>query len=223
MSYSGSSPGCPSSCLPAHLKEEERTPLQENVDSLVGKISESPSKVLLYLHQNYPPFFSNVEDIARATDYLSCADLFSSNSNDSLEEYAHLTSIRGLMHSNTLVSGSSWRPLKKPEYYVVQQKERDLLLEARELWPLQVQDSFFSERLPYLHRMMHAASYSPGQIRFLEQSSVFQSNGQQDRTMITTKDKKTIFRIPHQPGPVILHLESGNHEDEEVLVEEYDD
>lgn len=142
-------------------------PLQENIDSLVGKISETSSKVLLYLHQNYPPFFSNVEDIARATHYLSSADLFSSYqffSTNSLEEYAHLTSVRGLMHSNTMVSGSSWRPLKKPEYYLVQQKERQMLSDARELWPLQVQDHFFSERLPYLHRMMHAASSTPGNL-----------------------------------------------------------
>jgi len=222
--------GCPNGSLPAHLKEEERVPLQENVDTLVGKISETSSKVLLYLHQNYPPFFSNVEDIARATHYLSSADLFSShqfssgNSTDSLEEYAHLTSIRGLMHSNTNVSGSSWRPLKKPEYYLVQQKERDLRSEARELWPLQIQDHFFSERLPYLHRMMHASSWTPGQMRLLEQSSVFQSNGQQDRTMISAKNKRTIFRTPQQPEPATLHLESRNYEeDEEILVEEYDD
>ena len=61
-------------------------------------------------------------------------------------------------------------------------------------------------------------------MRLLEQSSVFQSNGQQDRTMISAKNKRTIFRTPQQPEPAALHLESRNYEeDEEILVEEYDD
>lgn len=33
----------------------------------------------LYLHQNYVEFFSDIEDLVRASEYLSTADLLCSN------------------------------------------------------------------------------------------------------------------------------------------------
>ena len=59
-------------------------------------------------------------------------------------------------------------------------------------------------------------------MRFLQQSSIFQPNGLQDRTMISAKSKQTVFRIPQQPEPTTPHSESRNDE-EEILIEEYDD
>ena len=69
-----------------------------------------------------------------------------------------------------------------------------------------------------------------GQTRFLQQSSIFQSNGQPDRT-IGAKNNRPTFRVPKQPQNTLLPLESqlssaivqSHPEDEEIVVEEYDD
>ncbi len=141
--------------LPSHLLDEFRLPLKENIDDLTQKIGETPSKVLLYLHQNYPLFFNRIEDISKAIGYLSSADSFCSQllhqgNKETFEECALLTGIRGLMQSNTSVNGHSWRPIKKPEYYAVHQKQQDLCKEVQEFWPNQRGLHFFSETLPFI-------------------------------------------------------------------------
>lgn len=152
--------------LPLHLVEEERSPLKENVDQLVEQMVITPSKILLYLHQNSPPFFSRIEDFANATHYLSSSALFSDQSfqNETIDTCAFLTAIRGIMHSNTEVIGSSWRPLVKPEYHAVQKIQTEAKTEARNLWPHLTEDQIFSERLPCMRRLLRKrySSFSPG-------------------------------------------------------------
>lgn len=44
----------------------------------------SGSMFNLYLHQNYIDFFSDIDDVVRASDYLSIADVLCSNWNVSV-------------------------------------------------------------------------------------------------------------------------------------------
>lgn len=65
--------------LPKHMKEHERLPLQEVPESIYEKASLSASGFSLFLHQNYLPFFSDIECVAKAAHYLSDSDVLSAN------------------------------------------------------------------------------------------------------------------------------------------------
>ena len=67
-----------------------------------------------------------------------------------------------MMHSNTEVCGGSWRPLRKPDYYAVEHKARDLLVQVRQLWPLTNDAQFFSETVPYMSRLMSTLALTAG-------------------------------------------------------------
>lgn len=141
--------------LPSHLvKDESRSPLKENVEELMSKISDSTPKVLLYLHHNYPPFFNKFEDVARAIDYLSTSDLLINQVflHDLFEQSSLLTGIRGVMHSNTSVNSSSWRPLHKPDFYSIDEKQKELRLKVHASGS-HTDVRFFAETLPFVNMM----------------------------------------------------------------------
>lgn len=94
--------------LPKHLLEEFRLPLKENVNELTKNIDEASSKVLLYLHQNYPLYFNRIEDVSKAIGYLSSADSLGNQlvHKDIFDECSLLTGVRGLLFSNTSVNGN---------------------------------------------------------------------------------------------------------------------
>uniref|UniRef100_A0A8C4TN63 RAD17 checkpoint clamp loader component n=1 Tax=Erpetoichthys calabaricus TaxID=27687 RepID=A0A8C4TN63_ERPCA len=60
--------------LPNHLSEHERSRLL--LDPEVNKTCLSGELFSLYLHQNYLDFYSEIDDVVRATEYLSDADFF---------------------------------------------------------------------------------------------------------------------------------------------------
>ena len=61
--------------LPQHLVHLHRDPLQCVPEDVVAKSSVSGDMFNLYLHQNYPEYFSGgIEDVAGAAEYLSLAD-----------------------------------------------------------------------------------------------------------------------------------------------------
>ncbi|KAL2294108.1 hypothetical protein Nmel_007829 [Mimus melanotis] len=68
---------CPQ--LPAHLSEHHRDTLLIQPEDIVEKSHMSGSMFNLYLHQNYVDFFSDIDDVMRASEYLSTADVLCSN------------------------------------------------------------------------------------------------------------------------------------------------
>jgi hypothetical protein len=94
--------------LPKHLLEEFRLPLKEDVNELTKNIDEASSKVLLYLHQNYPLYFNRIEDVSKAVGYLSSADSLGNQLvyKEIFDEWSLLTGVRGLLFSNTSVNGN---------------------------------------------------------------------------------------------------------------------
>lgn len=63
--------------LPKHLKEHERLPLQEVPESIYEKTSMGASSFSLFLHQNYLPFFTDIDSVAKAAHYLADSDVLS--------------------------------------------------------------------------------------------------------------------------------------------------
>ncbi|XP_049624722.1 cell cycle checkpoint protein RAD17 [Suncus etruscus] len=164
--------------LPCHLSEYERDTLLIQPEEVV-EMSHMPGELFnLYLHQNYVDFFTDVDDLVRASEFLSFADTLSSDWNTRflLREYSTSIATRGVIHSNKARAfahcqggGSSFRPLHKPQWFLVNKKYRENCLAAKALFSdfclpalcLQTQ------LLPYL-ALLTIPMRTQGQISFIQ-------------------------------------------------------
>lgn len=164
--------------LPSHLSEYERDTLLVQPEEVVG-MSHMPGELFnLYLHQNYIDFFVEVDDLVRASDFLSFADILSSdwNTRSLLNQYSISIATRGVIHSNKARGfahcqggGSSFRPLHKPQWFLINKKYRENCLTAKALFSdfclpalcLQTQ------LLPYL-ALLTIPMRNPAQISFIQ-------------------------------------------------------
>nr|XP_019583607.1 PREDICTED: cell cycle checkpoint protein RAD17 isoform X2 [Rhinolophus sinicus] len=129
--------------LPSHLSQHERDTLLVQPEEVV-EMSHMPGELFnLYLHQNYIDFFMEVEDLVRASEFLSFADILSGdwNTRSLLREYSTSVATRGVMHSNrargfahSQGGGSSFRPLHKPQWFLINKKYRENCLAAKALF-----------------------------------------------------------------------------------------
>lgn len=129
--------------LPAHLSEHERDTLLVQPEEIV-EMSHMPGDFFnLYLHQNYIDFFMEVDDLVRASEFLSFADVLGGdwNTRSLLREYSTSVATRGVMHSNKSRGfahcqggGSSFRPLHKPQWFLIHKKYRENCLAAKALF-----------------------------------------------------------------------------------------
>lgn len=129
--------------LPSHLSEYERDTLLVHPEEVV-EMSHMPGELFnLYLHQNYVDFFMEVDDLVRASEFLSFADIISGNWNTRslLSEYSTSVATRGVIHSNKARGfahcqggGSSFRPLHKPQWFLINKKYRENCLAAKALF-----------------------------------------------------------------------------------------
>ncbi|XP_063752856.1 cell cycle checkpoint protein RAD17 isoform X2 [Eleginops maclovinus] len=147
-------PGPP---LPSHLSHHHREALLVDPEYVVERSHMSGEFFSLYLHQNYLDFFSEVEDVDRASEYLSDADLLNSDwtSRSTMGYYGSSVATRGLLHSNSQQVSVGFRPLHKPNWLLVNKKHRENGLAAQSLFrsfcltPLSLQ----TELLPYLAKL----------------------------------------------------------------------
>nr|KAF6366938.1 RAD17 checkpoint clamp loader component [Pipistrellus kuhlii] len=129
--------------LPSHLSEYERDTLLVHPEEVV-EMSHMPGDLFnLYLHQNYVDFFMEVDDLVRASEFLSFADIISGdwNTRSLLREYSTSIATRGVIHSNKARGfahcqggGSSFRPLHKPQWFLINKKYRENCLAAKALF-----------------------------------------------------------------------------------------
>ncbi|XP_057597665.1 cell cycle checkpoint protein RAD17 isoform X2 [Hippopotamus amphibius kiboko] len=129
--------------LPSHLSEYERDTLLVQPEEVV-EMSHMPGELFnLYLHQNYVDFFMEVDDLVRASEFLSFADILSGdwNTRALLREYSTSVATRGVIHSNKARGfahcqggGSSFRPLHKPQWFLINKKYRENCLAAKALF-----------------------------------------------------------------------------------------
>ncbi|KAM9100968.1 cell cycle checkpoint protein RAD17 isoform X3 [Sarcophilus harrisii] len=123
-------------------------------------------------------FFTEIEDLERASEYMSVADIFRGdwNSRTILGEYSASVATRGVMHSNKSRGfaycpggGASFRPLHKPQWFLINRKYRENCLAAKSLFssfclpPLCLQ----TQLLPYL-AMLTNPMRNQAQIAFIQ-------------------------------------------------------
>ncbi|NXS57544.1 RAD17 protein, partial [Brachypteracias leptosomus] len=146
--------------LPAHLSEHRRDTLLLQPEDIVEKSHMSGSMFNLYLHQNYIDFFSDIDDVVRASEYLSCADVICSNwsTRFEMEKYSASVATRGVIHSNTSRAfapqqgGMGFRPLHKPQWFFINKKYQENCLAAKSLFSsfCLPPECLQTELLPYL-------------------------------------------------------------------------
>ncbi|XP_030367356.1 cell cycle checkpoint protein RAD17 isoform X5 [Strigops habroptila] len=146
--------------LPAHLSEYRRDTLLIQPEDIVEKSHMSGSMFNLYLHQNYVDFFSDIDDVVRASEYLSTADVLCSNWSTQLvmEKYSASVATRGVIHSNMSRAfahhqgGMGFRPLHKPQWFFINKKYQENCLAAKSLFSsfCLPPECLQTELLPYL-------------------------------------------------------------------------
>ncbi|XP_066425201.1 cell cycle checkpoint protein RAD17 [Molothrus aeneus] len=149
---------CPQ--LPAHLSRHRRDTLLIQPEEIVEKSHMSGSMFNLYLHQNYMDFFSDIDDVVRASEYLSTADVLCSNWSARLvmESYSASVATRGVIHSNTSRAfahqqgGMGFRPLHKPQWFLINKKYQENCIAAKSLFSsfCLPPECLQTELLPYL-------------------------------------------------------------------------
>ncbi|NXY78779.1 RAD17 protein, partial [Glareola pratincola] len=163
--------------LPTHLSEYHRDTLLIQPEDIVEKSHMSGSMFNLYLHQNYVDFFSDIDDVVRASEYLSTADVLCSNWSTRLvmEEYSASVATRGVIHSNTSRAfahhqgGMGFRPLHKPQWFFINKKYQENCLAAKSLFSsfCLPPECLQTELLPYL-AMLANPMRNQAQIAFIQ-------------------------------------------------------
>uniref|UniRef100_A0AAQ5YXJ4 AAA+ ATPase domain-containing protein n=1 Tax=Amphiprion ocellaris TaxID=80972 RepID=A0AAQ5YXJ4_AMPOC len=202
----GSAPGAG---LPSHLLHHYREPLLVDPEIVVERSHMSGEFFNLYLHQNYLDFFSEVEDVDRASEYLSDADLLTADwmSRNTMGDYGCSVATRGLLHSNSQQVYVGFRPLHKPNWLMVNKKHRENCLTAQFLFrsfcltPISLQ----TELLPYLAKLTNPMS-NQAQITFIQDVGQMVLRRFPGRLKLETLTDK-------EPGK--LERDSGEEEKEE--------
>ncbi|NXM00069.1 RAD17 protein, partial [Tyrannus savana] len=163
--------------LPAHLSEFHRDTLLIQPEDIVEKSHMSGAMFNLYLHQNYVDFFPDIDDVVRASEYLSAADVLCSNWSTRLvmENYSASVATRGVIHSNTSRAfahqqgGMGFRPLHKPQWFFINKKYQENCLAAKSLFSsfCLPPECLQTELLPYL-AMLANPMRNQAQIAFIQ-------------------------------------------------------
>ncbi|XP_071588445.1 cell cycle checkpoint protein RAD17 isoform X4 [Heliangelus exortis] len=163
--------------LPAHLSEYRRDTLLIQPEDIVEKSHMPGSMFNLYLHQNYVDFFSDIDDVVRASEYLSAADVLCSNWSTRLvmDKYSTSVATRGVIHSNTSRAfahhqgGMGFRPLHKPQWFFISKKYQENCLAAKSLFSsfCLPPECLQTELLPYL-AMLANPMRNQAQIAFIQ-------------------------------------------------------
>ncbi|CAJ1068658.1 cell cycle checkpoint protein RAD17 isoform X1 [Xyrichtys novacula] len=240
-SSEGSEPAKPEPVLPSHLSHHHRGSLQDDPELVVERSHMSGEFFNLYLHQNYLDFFSQLEDVERASEYLSDADLLTSDwtSRSTMGGYGSSVATRGLLHSNSQQVSVGFRPLHKPHWLQVHKKHRENSMAAQSLFrsfclsPVSLQ----THLLPYLAKLTNPMR-NQAQIAFIQDVGQMSLKRGLTRLSLEALTDKELAQVESeeeeekqeggdqgagdealsasQPKPM-----SSQVEEEEVIIEEY--
>ncbi|KAM7018557.1 cell cycle checkpoint protein RAD17 [Tautogolabrus adspersus] len=226
--------------LPSHLSHHHRGSLLVDPELVVERSHMSGEFFNLYLHQNYLDFFSEVEDVERASEYLSDADLLTADwtSRSTMGGYGSSVATRGLLHSNSKHVSVGFRPLHKPNWLLVNKKHRENGLAAQSLFRSFCLSavSLQTHLLPYLAKLTNPMR-NQAQIAFIQdvgQMSLRRGPSRLKLEALTDKDPAQLDTEEEEKekeeGQVDEDLSASQPkptsnqvllEEEELLIEEY--
>jgi len=108
--------------LPEQLEYQRRKPLSANPEEVCSLTNLSEEAFTCFLHHNYPPFYSDVNDVSRMLDYFSLCDPllqdWGTTGKIDVKEYGVSVVARSVMFCNKNPAASKgMRKLTKPEFY----------------------------------------------------------------------------------------------------------
>ncbi|XP_014824540.1 PREDICTED: cell cycle checkpoint protein RAD17 [Poecilia mexicana] len=224
--------------LPFHLLQHRREVLLVQPELVVERSETSGEFFSLCLHQNYLDFFSDIEDVDRASEYLSDADLLAGNwmIRHTIGDYGSSVATRGLIHSNSCQLPVGFRPLHKPSWCLVNKKHQDNCVAAQSLFrsfcltPVSLQ----TQLLPFLAKLCNptrsqaqmAVIQDVGQMSLRTCSGRLKLENLRDREMGQEIEEEEELHCRIEKGPQVsqsyLITNRALLEEEEVIIEEYD-
>ncbi|XP_048256560.1 cell cycle checkpoint protein RAD17-like [Haliotis rufescens] len=173
--------------LPSRLSEHDRDPLLLNPEEVVEKSHLSGNYFSSFLHQNYVDFYTDIDDVVRASQYISDADFFTAEwaSRSAMENYAASIATRGVIHSNSHCArhdskrtGLGWRPIHKSQWFTVQKQAKRNTETACALFKGYHWDPkmLCTEILPYMN-LINVTLHSPAQISFVQEMCRYSTFG----------------------------------------------
>lgn len=174
----------PTITLPDHLKQHRRARMSFDADKIFDKSCLSLDLFSSFLHQNYPPFFSSLEQMSMASECFSEADILSHewSSRDKMVPYQASLLTRGLMFAHHPPSSKpAWMPLHKPQMLAVTTKKIELLHSIHDHFNHHGNHThLYTEVLPF-HALIRHPSFNSHQNNLLHRISHFSSLSRLER------------------------------------------
>ncbi|ELU17316.1 hypothetical protein CAPTEDRAFT_93455 [Capitella teleta] len=223
------------STLPPHLCHYQRPELLEMPEEVLHRSHMSGELFTAFIHQNYLSFYTDMDDLQMAAEYLSDADYLTIDwSNRSiLRDYASSVATRGLMfsngaHTNTKAS-PGWKPLHKPEIFAISKKTSANTLAARQLFRLESQETreLVTQIIPFMGLMRKPLANQ--QQRSLTRDLVCFYSNSHVRRHLEKLDEKEVASLEADATDERLyeatpHGHPGQEaEDEDCVIDEFDD
>ncbi|XP_061585648.1 cell cycle checkpoint protein RAD17 [Cololabis saira] len=191
----------PGPVLPSHLQHHHRDLLAVDPELIVERSHVKGELFNLYLHQNYVDFFSEMEDLDRASEYLSDADLLTADwtSRSFMGEYGSSVAVRGLLHSNSHQVSVGFRPLHKPGWLLAAKKHQENRLTAQFLFRsfCATADVLNTQLLPYLAKLS-SPMRNPAQITFIQEVGQISLKKQSRRLSLETLTDKDTAHVEEE-------------------------
>lgn len=104
------------------------TGVSPEINDVTEKVSVDPNTFVLFLHQNYLDFFTDIEDVEGAANCFSIADLFERKLfvEDLLCSYYLSISSRGIVCHNKSPAPNTYRKLLFPDFWRVASRKKAL-------------------------------------------------------------------------------------------------
>jgi len=221
--------------LPKHLEKHTRKVLKSNPDEVIEKTTLSPDPFNCFLHHNYPPFFTKIQDVQRLSEYFSVSDLFlnewGTTGKMSLTEYGGSVAARAVMFCNTAITPNlGMRKLTKPEHYAAARTEKNRKYAVQSIFHAQPGKELCTSILPLL------AKIRPAHIPISKMATISEIGtfpGMKQATYRQTKaiDQNDIFEDSEEEFDKEFEKDetenaipdAGVEDEEEIVIEDFDD
>merc|ERR1719483_1786081 len=220
--------------LPKMLEKHSRKVLKSNPDEVIEKTTLSPDPFNCFLHHNYPPFFTKMQDVQRLAEYFSISDLFlnewGTTGKMSLREYGGSVAARAVMFCNTAMTPNlGMRKLTKPEHYGAMRTEKNRSYAVQSIFHAQPNRELCTSTIPLLAKIRPAhipiskmatiteVGTFPGikhallkQTKAIDQNDIFEDSDEEFEKELLRSEKEG-------EAPV------AQEDEEELIIEEFDD
>lgn len=221
--------------LPKMLEKHSRKVLKSNPEEVIAKTTLSPDPFNCFLHHNFPPFFTKIEDVQRLSEYFSFSDLllkeWGTSGKMSLSEYGGSVAARAVMFCNTAMTPNlGMRRLTKPEHYMAVRTEKNRSYAVQNIFHAQPNKELCTSTIPLLAKIRPAhipinkmatiteVGTFPGlkqvifkQTKAIDQNDIFEDSDEEFEKAFTEKESEDMI-------PDVV-----DDEDDLVNIEDFDD